>query len=306
MVNKKELIVSINRLKSKKNAIILAHNFQSEEVQDAADFVGDSIELSLKAMQSKARMVVLCGVRFMAETIKILAPEKKVLLVDKNSSCPLAEMITVQQLKDIKKAHPEAVVVCYINAPAEIKALSDTCVSSADALEVVEGIEKNKKIILVPDKYLAGFVQKRTQRDIVTCGGYCPVHVSISPKNIISMKKEHLDADVLVHPQCTPDVIELSDKVLSTGQMVRYVRNSKKNKFIIGTEIGINYRLKKENPHKVFLPASKNAICRDMRLVTLEKIFHSLRLEIFQIDIKPDIMKEASASLQKMGLSSHG
>ncbi len=300
MINKKELISSINRLKSKKNAIILAHNFQSEEVQDAADFVGDSLELSQRAMKSKAAMIVVCGVRFMAETIKILSPEKKILLADKNSSCPLAEMINVGQLKDFKKDHPGAVVACYINSPAEIKASSDICLSSSNALKVIEGIEKNKPILCIPDKYLAGFIKKMTQREIVPWNGYCPVHVSISPKNMIALKKEHLDADVLVHPQCTPDVIALSDRVLGTGQMVRYVKDSKKDTFIIATEIGINYRLKKENPQKTFLPASKNAICKNMRLVTLEKIFHSLRLETFQIDLKPEIMKQARACLQRM------
>lgn len=297
---KLEFLDNIIKLKTKKNAIILAHNYQIGEVQDIADFVGDSLQLSIEASKAQGKIIVFCGVHFMAETAKILSPAKKVLLPDKNSGCPMADMLSATQLKKLRNEHPDAVVVCYVNSTAEVKALSDICCTSSNAVNVVKSIPKNKEIIFIPDKYLGSYVQSQTGRKLILWNGYCPTHVMINVKEIIQLKKEHLDAVVIVHPECTPDVISIADKVASTGGMLKYIKNSKKKKFIIGTEIGILHRLKKENPAKTFYTATSKAICPNMKLINLEKVLWSLEDERYEIKVPEEIIQKARSAINRM------
>lgn len=297
---KLEFLDNIIKLKTKKNAIILAHNYQIGEVQDIADFVGDSHGLSIEASKAQGKIIVFCGVHFMAETAKILSPAKKVLLPDKNSGCPLADMINATQLKKLRNEHPDAVVVCYVNSTAEVKALSDICCTSSNAVNVVKSIPKNKEIIFIPDKYLGDYVQSQTDRKLILWNGYCPTHVMINVKNIIKLKKEHLDAIVIVHPECTPDVINIADEVTSTGGMLKYVKKSKKKKFIIGTEIGILHRLKKESPAKTFYTATSQAICPNMKLINLEKVLWSLEDERYEIKVPQETIQKARSAIDRM------
>jgi len=297
---KPELLDNIIKLKTKKNAIILAHNYQIGEVQDAADFVGDSLGLSIEASKAQSKIIVFCGVHFMAETAKILCPAKKVLLPDKNSGCPMADMLGAAQLKKLRNEHPDAVVVCYVNSTAEVKALSDICCTSSNAVNVVKSIPKNKEIIFIPDKYLGSYVQSQTGRKLILWNGYCPTHVMINVKEIIQLKKEHLDAAVIVHPECTPDVISIADKVASTEGMLKYIKKSKKKNFIIGTDIGILHRLKKENPAKTFYAATNRAICPDMKLINLEKVLWSLEDERYEIKVPEEIIQKSRSAIERM------
>lgn len=295
-----ELIDNILKLKSEKDAVILAHNYQIGEVQDIADFVGDSLELSIEASRIEKRIIVFCGVYFMAETAKILNPEKMVLIPDKNAGCPMADMINAHQLSKLKEEHPGAVVVCYVNSTAEVKSLSDVCCTSANAVKVVNSIPEDKKIIFIPDKYLGKYVGKITGREMIFWNGYCPTHIGISAKHIINIKKGHLGAEVIVHPENTPDVIELADRVESTGGMLRYIKESGNSDFIIGTEIGIIHRLKKENPGKTFYPVTAQAICPNMKLINLEKILWSLEDEVFEVKVPPEIAEKARSAIDRM------
>ena len=295
-----EFADSIIKLKNKKDALILAHNYQIGEVQDIADFVGDSLQLSIAASKTKNKIIVFCGVSFMAETAKILSPEKKVLLPDPDSGCPMADMITASQLGELKNKYPGAVVVCYVNSSAEVKALSDICCTSSNAVAVVKSIPENKRIIFIPDKYLGSYVQSKTKREMILWDGYCPVHVLINVKSIIQFKKEHLDAPLIAHPECTPDVLNMADKVTSTGGMVNYIKKSSKKEFVIGTEIGIIHRLQKENPNKIFYPASKQAICPNMKLINLEKLFWALEEEKYEVKLPEKILTGARSSIDKM------
>jgi quinolinate synthase len=294
------LIDNIVKLKAEKDAIILAHNYQIDEIQDIADFIGDSLQLSMKASKVKNKIIVFCGVRFMAETAKIISPERKVLLPDKYSGCPMADMITDKQLANLKKDHPGAVVVCYVNTSARVKALSDICCTSSNAVKVVNSIPEDKQIIFIPDKYLGSYIQSQTGRKMILWNGFCPTHARIDVKTIIDLKKEHLGAVVLVHPECTPDVIEIADKVTSTGGMLSFVKQSIKKEFIIGTEIGLIYRLKKENTDKVFYPASSHAICPNMKLINLEKLLWALEEEQFEIRLPQDVIDKARTAIDNM------
>lgn len=294
------IIDSIAKLKKEKDAIILAHNYQIGEVQDIADFVGDSLGLSIKASEVQNKMIVFCGVRFMAETAKILNPAKTVLIPDESAGCPMANMITAKDVIELRKAHPDAIIVCYVNSTAEVKAYVDICCTSANAVNIVNSLPKNREIIFIPDKYLGSYVKSQTKRDLILWHGYCPTHVLINAKSIIQMKKDHLNAEVLVHPECTPEVIEIADKVMSTGGMLKHVHESQNTEFIIGTEIGIIYRLQKQNPKKIFYPAQKNTICPNMKLINLEKIMWSLEDNIYEITLPDDIIKKARASLERM------
>lgn len=294
------LIDNIVKLKTEKDAIILAHNYQIDEIQDIADFVGDSLQLSIAAAKVKNRIIVFCGVHFMAETAKIISPERKVLLPDKYSGCPMADMITDKQLANLKKEYPGAVVVCYVNTSARVKALSDICCTSSNAVKVVNSIPEDKQIIFIPDKYLGSYVQSQTGRKMILWNGFCPTHASIDVETIIALKKEHLSAIVLVHPECTPDVIEIADKVASTGGMLSFVKQSTNKEFVIGTEIGLVYRLKKENPDKVFYPASNHAICPNMKLINLEKLLWALEEEQFEVRLPQDVIDKARTAIDNM------
>jgi len=299
-MNKQALIEKISRLKEKRKAIILAHNYQIGEIQDIADFLGDSLILSQKAARTKAEVIVFCGVRFMAETAAMLSPDKIVLIPDQKAGCPMADMITAAQLLQEKKKNPESQVVCYVNSSAEVKAESDVCCTSANSIKVVESLNKERPIIFVPDKYLGTYTAMKTGKKLILWPGYCPIHMKIRVDDVIELKKQHPEAEILVHPECRPEVIERADQVMSTDGIIKHARNSPAKEFIVGTEIGIIYRLKKENPEKTFLPASKEAVCPDMKSITLEKVLWSLEKMSFQVTVPPDIREKAVGALNRM------
>ncbi|HAG09022.1 MAG TPA: quinolinate synthase [Desulfotomaculum sp.] len=289
----------ISRLKEQKKAIILAHNYQLGEVQDAADFVGDSLELSQRAAQTKAEVIVFCGVHFMAETASILCPDKLVLLPDLNAGCPMADMITAEKLRQKKKEHPKAAVVCYINSSAAVKAEADVCCTSANAVKIVESVEA-EEILFVPDQYLGQYVAAKTGKKMIFWPGYCPTHARILPDHIEKLKQDYPLARVVVHPECRPEVIALADEVLSTGGLCRYAQTSQAKEIIVGTEIGIIHRLRKENPDKRFIPVSEQAVCPNMKLITLEKIIYSLEETVFEVKVSPEIRARAITAVNKM------
>jgi quinolinate synthase len=296
-----ELTDKIKKLKKEKNAVILAHNYQLPEIHDIADFVGDSLGLSMSAAKTDAEIIVFCGVHFMAETAKILSPQKTVLLPDKNAGCPMADMINADDLKSLKAAHPKAVTLCYVNTSAAVKALCDYCCTSANALKMVQNILKNsEEIIFIPDKYLAQYVEGQVGRKFITWEGYCPTHARILPENVIEAKKLHPQAKVLVHPECKPQLTELADVVASTEKMCAYVQNAPDTEFIIATEIGIIHRMKKENPGKSFYPASDKATCPNMKRINLEKVLWSLEDLTYEITVPQDIMDKARLSIERM------
>jgi len=294
-----KLIEKILQLKEEKDAIILAHNYQRGEVQDIADFVGDSLGLSRETEELSCKMIVFCGVRFMAETAKILSPDKVVLLPSKEAGCPMADMITKEKLMKIKTEYPDAKVVSYVNTTAEVKAESNVCCTSSNALKVVQNIDA-EKIIFVPDRNLANYVSKFTEKEIIPFNGYCYVHDRIRGEDIKKAKKIHPDAVVLVHPECRAEVIELADEVTSTGGMIKSAKKSKAKKFIIGTEEGLIYRLKKENPEKEFFTAGPALMCHNMKLTGLENVYLSLKEKRYKIEIKDEVQKKAKKALDRM------
>lgn len=289
----------IKQLKKEKNAIILAHNYQRGDVQDIADFVGDSFGLSQKASIHEAEVIVFCGVDFMAESAAILNPEKTVLMPELSAQCPMAAMITPELLRREKEKYPHAAVVCYVNTPASVKAESDVCCTSSNAIKVVNSLVE-KEIIFVPDRNLALYVAARTEKEIIPWNGYCPTHHLILPGDILLEKEEHPDAEVLVHPECRPDVIALADKVLSTEGMLRYARLSASKEFIIGTEVGLLHRLGKENPDKKFIPATGFAVCPNMKMNTLQSIIRALEKNEHVIKVPENIRIKAKLALDRM------
>jgi quinolinate synthase len=294
-----ELEDKIKALKTRRKAVILAHNYELGEVQDIADFVGDSLELSQKAAKTDADVIVFCGVHFMAETASILCPDKKVLLPDLNAGCPMANMITAPQLIEKKKELPDAAVVCYVNSSAEVKAESDICCTSANAVKVVQSVGK-QEILFVPDQYLGQYVSTKTKKKMTFWPGYCPTHARIRPEDISRLKAQHPKAKVLIHPECRPEARILADEVLSTGGMLRFVKATSIPEIIVGTEIGIIYRLRKENPSKVFIPVSEQAICPRMKLITLEKILWSLEEMSPEVKVPEPIRIKAKIAVDKM------
>lgn len=294
------LVEGILRLKRERNAIILAHNYQLGEVQDIADFVGDSLGLSQKAAQTGAAVIVFCGVLFMAETASILCPDKVVLLPDLHAGCPMADMITAEGLRQKKKEHPGATVVCYVNSTAEVKAESDVCCTSANAVRIVEKLPEGREILFVPDQYLGHYTSTRTGREMILWPGFCSTHIRIKSQDIIRLKREHPQAKVVVHPECRPDVIALADEVLSTGGICRFARSTAAAEVIVGTEIGILHRLRKENPDKSFIPASEQAVCPRMKLITLENVLWSLEEMAPEVRVPEEVRLKAKAAVDKM------
>lgn len=295
-----DLISKIQKLRKERKAIILAHNYQFPEVQDIADYQGDSLELSRIAASTDVRVVVFCGVHFMAETASILCPDKTILIPDINAGCPMASMITANDLRELKARHPKAVVVGYVNTSADVKAELDICCTSTNAVAVVNSLKDAKEIIFVPDKYLADFVSKKTGRFLISWDGYCPTHVKIMPDDIIKQIRLHPKAKVIVHPECTPEVIALSDEALSTGRMCKYAKESPAKEFIVGTEVGIIHRLHKDNPGKKFYPASDLAVCPNMKRNNLEKILWSLEEMKEEIRVSEDIRQKAKKAIDRM------
>ena len=295
-----QLTRRIENLKDRRQAVILAHNYQPGEIQDLADFTGDSLGLSIKASQTDAETIVFCGVLFMAETAAILSPEKTVLLPEKSAGCPMADMITAEQLRPLKLEHPDALVVCYVNSSAEVKAESDYCCTSANAVEVVNSLPQDKRIIFVPDQHLGRFVADRTGRDLILWPGYCTTHVVITTDDIRTARAKHPDAVVMAHPECSEPVKALSDELLSTSQMLKLAAKGTARQFIVATEIGIIHSLKKQRPDVEFIPASDRAICPNMKKITLDKVIASLEEMQYEIAVPEAISTRAKKALDRM------
>lgn len=301
MLNKlqKEII----ELKKEKNAIILAHNYQTGDIQEIADFLGDSLELCIKASQIEdADMVVFCGVDFMAETAAILNPEKLIVLPDKNAECPMAHMLKAEEIKTYKKRYPDAAVVLYVNTLAEAKAEADILCTSANAVKVVESLDNNR-ILFGPDTNLGWFVSHQVKdKEIIPApeGGHCYVHKMFNLADLYFLREKYPEADILVHPECDPEVQEYADHVLSTGGMMAHAKNSDKTTFIIGTEYDLVTRLRRENPDKTFIPALDDALCENMKLHTLEKVKNSMLNQEFVVKVPEDIAIKAKTAIDRM------
>jgi len=293
------IVEEITKLKKEKNAIILVHNYQRPEIQNVADFLGDSLGLAKQAAKTEAKIIVFCGVRFMAETAKILSPKKTVIIPREDAGCPMADMITAEDLRRLKKNYPGAKVVSYVNTNADVKAESDICCTSANAVKVVKNISA-KRIIFTPDKNLAAYCQRFVDKEIIPWNGYCYVHERISKEEVLLAKEKFPDALLLVHPECNPSVIELADEVLSTSGMLNFAKKSDKKRFLIGTEEGLIYRLKKENPGKKFYAAGTAKMCRNMKLTTLNDVYLSLKEERYAIELPEGIIESAGKTLTAM------
>ena len=297
---KEELKNKISKLKDKRNAVILAHNYQRDEIQDIADFSGDSLELARAAVKVKNDIIIFCGVHFMAESASILNPSKKVLLPAKEAGCPLADMITPQKLRDKKKEFPEAAVVCYVNSSAEIKAESDISCTSSNAIEVVRSL-KEKRVIFVPDKNLGRYVQSRVpEKDIMLWEGYCPSHIRLTEEDALKAKRDFPEAEFIAHPECRAEVLKLADHVCSTKGMFDYAKASKTKEFIIGTESGMLYGLRKKNPDKKFHIPTTHLICANMKLTTLGWVAHSLENLVHEVKIPVNTSEKARKTLERM------
>ena len=295
----KNLINSIDELKIKKKAIILVHNYQIPEIQDIADYLGDSLDLAKTASKTDCENIIFCGVDFMAESAKILNPEKKVIIPDNTATCPMANMVDKKDLIRLKEKNPDSKVVCYINTTAEIKTLADICCTSSNGKNVVKSL-KTDKIIFIPDKNLGSYIKRQVpNKNIMLWPGFCSTHNNITKEDIKSLKSKHPNAEVLVHPECRLDVIDIADHAFSTNGMVNYTKESSTKEFIIGTEKDMCYRLEKENPEKNFYPV-KSAICPNMKKITLEKVLNSLKTLEPKVNIEKDIMEKAKIPLEKM------
>ncbi len=290
----------ILKLKEEKNAIILAHNYQIDEVQEIADIVGDSLKLSQEAAKTDKDIIVFCGVRFMAETAKMLSPNKKVILANKDAGCPMADMVNVDKLKDMKKKHPMAKVVCYVNSSAEVKKESHICCTSSNAVRVVQNLD-SKQILFIPDKNLGNFVQKNIKdKEFFLMEGYCPIHENVvTVADMKIARNKYPKAKILVHPECKSEVVELADFVGSTEKIIKYVKKSSNNEFVIGTEIGIMYKLKNENPNKKFYKLSSNFICKDMKKTKLKDVYNALLSEE-EIKLSKEIIEGGQIALNNM------
>ena len=297
---KKNLVKEILAWKKKREAVILAHVYQPGEIQDIADFTGDSLFLSQQAAKTQAKVIVFCGVQFMAETASILSPEKIVLLPEIKAGCPLADMAPAEKVKSKIKELPEAVVVSYVNSSAVVKSLSDYCCTSANAVQIAQAIPAEKEILFLPDMNLADFTARKARRNIIPWQGYCPVHNILTKEDVIKVKKLHPKALLLVHPECRPEVCNLADYIGSTRGIIEFASNNPAKEYIIGTELGIFHPLKKNNPDKQFFPASKKMICKDMKLITLEKVLFSLQNLEPRITVPEDIRIKSLKALNRM------
>jgi len=294
-----DLKQKILKLKEEKDALILVHNYQTLDVQDVGDFVGDSLELARKATGTGKKIIVFCGVSFMAETAKILNPGIKVLIPRPDVTCPMADMVTADDVLALKQKYPDAVVCSYVNTNADVKAESDICCTSANAVDVVGSID-SKQVLFTPDRNLASFVDRSVNVEIIPYDGYCYVHHRFSAADIIEAKMGHPDAVVLVHPECNPEVADLADEVLSTSGMLRYARASSEKEFIVATEEGLLERMGREMPDKKFLSPGKARFCFNMKKIRLEDVYTSLRDEVFEVTVDEEIMERARASLERM------
>ncbi|MEJ5285060.1 MAG: quinolinate synthase NadA [Brevinematales bacterium] len=294
------LALKILELKKKKNAYILAHNYQLPEIQDVADFVSDSLGLARKAKEVESPLIVLCGVYFMAETAKILNPDKKVLIPDINASCPLACFADEKMVLEWRKLYPDAAFVAYVNSTAKVKALVDICCTSSNAVKVVNSLDA-KRVVFLPDKNLGRYVKERVDKEVILWPGYCVVHENVNLDDVIQVKKKHPGALIMAHPECPEEIVKIADGVCSTGQMFDFVKqNENVKEFIVVTEWGINHALKKMFPEKVFIEPKKRMECVNMKKITLEKLYNSLEKEVYEVSIDENISEKARISIEKM------
>ncbi len=299
-ITEKRIIAQIARLKKERNAIVLAHNYQVGEIQDVADFLGDSLELSQKAAKTDAKVIVFCGVHFMAETAAVLCPDQTVLLPDLAAGCGMSEMISADEVRALKAKHPGAAVVCYVNSSAEVKAESDVCCTSSNAAKVVRSIPEDQEIIFIPDQYLGAHVMRQTGRKLILYNGYCPTHFRIMTTEMEEAKAAHPGALVMAHPECTPQVSALADQVLSTSGIAIESKKTEKTKIIVATEIGMLHRLQKESPEKEFIPACSWCDCAHMKVNNLEKLLWSLEEMQYPVRVDPPIAQRAKKAIDRM------
>jgi len=296
-----ELLKEIARLKQEREAVILAHNYQPPEVQDLADFTGDSLELSRIAAKTPAKVIVFCGVQFMGETAAILSPEKTVLLPVLEAGCTLADYATAKRLREMKAKYPDAVVVTYVNSSAEVKAETDICCTSANAVEIVKSIDSNRPILFVPDYNLGHYAAKMAKREVILWDGCCPTHALLSTFAVAKAKKKWPEAQVMMHPECKPETLELADFVGSTSGMLNHAKTQPPGtSFIVGTEVGLLHRLQKENPDKVFHTASDYLICPMMKMTTLKDIKNSLEKMQHVVKVEASVRLRAKAAVDRM------
>jgi quinolinate synthase len=297
-----DIIDKIQQLKKEKNAVILAHNYQRGEIQEVADYVGDSIELSRKAMEEKtAKIIVFCAVDFMAQSAAILNPEKKVLLPTLGARCPMAQMLTVEEIKRAKAKYPKAPAVLYVNTLGEAKAECDVCCTSANAVQVLESLDADT-VLFGPDRNLGEYVAEKTGKTVIPIPewGFCPTHLLFQPEDVTVMKQIHPKAVVMVHPECSKEMRKVADFIGSTSQMCRYAKESNATEFIVGTEEGILHRLRKENPDKKFFLAYGDAVCPNMKLTTLDRLYASLKEEKYLVEVPENVAAKARGSLERM------
>ena len=295
-----DITQKIDTFKQQRNAIILAHNYQLPEIQDIADYTGDSLELARISQRLDQETILFCGVYFMAEITKILNPKKTVLMPDLHAGCPMANMITPRQLKTEKEKHPKAAVMCYVNSNADVKALSDICCTSANGVEVARSL-RTDEVVFIPDQYLGSYIAAQlTSTKFHLWPGYCPTHMVFSREKLTALKQEYPAAKIVAHPECRLDVQEIADRICSTSQMVSYAKESEARQFIICTELGMLHRLRKENPDKEFIPGSPNAICPNMKLTTQEKILWALERNEFRIEVDEETRQQALGSIERM------
>jgi quinolinate synthase len=301
-----DLIYEINRMRKEKNAILLAHYYQTSDIQDIADFVGDSLQLSQKSAKTSADIIVFAGVHFMAETAKILSPQKKVLIPDLNAGCSLAESCKPEEFRRFIKQYPGYTVISYVNTSAEIKALTDITCTSSNAMQIIKSLPENEKIIFAPDKNLGNYINRVTGRDMIVWQGACHVHEEFSLERIIELKKHYPEAKIIAHPECEKPVLLVADYIGSTYSLLKYTSEDKSNIFIVATESGIIHQMKKSNPEKEFIPAppkDSTCACNDcnfMKLITLKKIYNCLKYEMPEVQVKEKIRIKAVRSIQKM------
>lgn len=300
MPDNSPLLEKLEALKARRNAVVLAHNYELPEVQDAADFTGDSLELSYAARDASADVIVFCGVHFMAETAAILSPDKIVLLPDASAGCPMADMVTAEDVEGLRAKHPAAAIVCYVNSSAAVKAACDVCCTSANAVDIVARFPKDREVVFVPDRYLGDHVQRKLGRALVLWPGFCPTHARLLPAHVAAARAAHPGAPILVHPESRSEVRDLADEVLSTGGMVRFARETSADTVIVGTEIGMLHRLRKENRRARFVPLFDGAVCENMKKIDLLKMIRSLEEMSPRVEVPPDVAGRARAAVERM------
>lgn len=309
-MNTQELVAEINRMKEERNAVILAHNYQIPEVQDIADYLGDSLGLSRKAAETDAEVIIFCGVHFMAETASIISPDKKVLIPDPDAGCSLADSITAEQLREWKADHPGAVTVTYINTTAAVKAECDYCCTSSNAVDIVKSIPEDKEILFLPDKFLGSYIEMVTGRELNIWQGACHVHEKIGELNLGEKQKEYPDAEILIHPECGCSTSCMMKSAMyfdckdghihSTSGMLNRAIESDAEEFVVATETGILHRMRKENPDKKFYPANENSVCEFMKMITLEKLHDSLKYDRYEVKVPVDLAEQARLPIERM------